>query len=843
MFALARMLLRGRKAGLAGSFVALLGASALLTAFGVLLQSGLGPGEPPRRYAAADVVVSGRQSFTVREAGKSRTKSLARPAELPRRLAGGIARVPGVRTAVADVTFPAAVVDAAGRPLTGVDGRPSAGHGWDSAALGPYALVAGRAPHRSGEVALDAALARRAGVAPGQRVRLVTTEAVAAYRVTGLAALRGDRTAPVLFTESDAARLSGDPERIGAVGVLAAPGTDPDVLADRIEERLGRYGVLARTGADRGRTEDPRAAADRAGLRELAASLGSTVLLVTLVVVAGTLSLAVHQRRRELALLRAVAATPRQVARLLAAEVLVVSLAAAGAGCPPGLLLARVLRAALAATGRLPGDFPLSYGPVPALVAVAACVLAAQAATLGVARRAAAVHPVEALFSAAAGRPRLGAARRLFGAALLLLGAAAAALPLFFRSVFAVAGAAMGGLLAVIAVLLLAPPVVAGAARLLAVPVRALSGPSGRLAAANVVARARTLAAGVGPLVLAVGFAVVQLFLPTVSAEAAREQAGRGVVAGFVLSGAAGGLPPAVRKEAAAIPGVRAATGVVRVELHASHRMLGSPDVLAYRAQGVTADGLGRTMDLGVTGGSLARLRDGTVALGAGAAGTLGAGVGGRVRLHLPDGAEIRPVVVAVYERGLGFGEVTLPWRTVVAHSDRRTDDSVLVAAAPGADVGAPLRALAARHPGLRVLDGTSFAAAQGDGGAGGLLDSAFPLVLVFGYLAVAVANSLVLETLGRERELALLRLAGATSRQVMRMVWAEAGMVVLIAVVLGVLVPLPALVTVSLGLTGSPVPWVPPGLLAGVVGAAGAVGVGAVVVPGWWVVRGLFRR
>ena len=47
-----------------GAFVALLGASALLTAFGIILQSGIGDGVPVQRYAKASVVVAGKQSFT-----------------------------------------------------------------------------------------------------------------------------------------------------------------------------------------------------------------------------------------------------------------------------------------------------------------------------------------------------------------------------------------------------------------------------------------------------------------------------------------------------------------------------------------------------------------------------------------------------------------------------------------------------------------------------------------------------------------------------------------------------------------------------------------------------------
>ncbi|MEY9906872.1 ABC-type antimicrobial peptide transport system permease subunit [Catenulispora sp. MAP12-49] len=113
-----------------------------------------------------------------------------------------------------------------------------------------------------------------------------------------------------------------------------------------------------------------------------------------------------------------------------------------------------------------------------------------------------------------------------------------------------------------------------------------------------------------------------------------------------------------------------------------------------------------------------------------------------------------------------------------------------------------------------------------------GLVGSAMPLMLVFGYIAVAVANTLVMTTLSRSREFALLRLVGATPKQVMRMMRTETLMVVLIAVVVGTAVPLLPLATVSLGLTGSPTPYVPPLLYFAIVAAASALAVSAILVP-----------
>lgn len=108
---------------------------------------------------------------------------------------------------------------------------------------------------------------------------------------------------------------------------------------------------------------------------------------------------------------------------------------------------------------------------------------------------------------------------------------------------------------------------------------------------------------------------------------------------------------------------------------------------------------------------------------------------------------------------------------------------------------------------------------------AGQSLVSVFLNVVLLGYIAIAVVNTLVLATVARSREFALLRLVGAHPRQVRRLMGAETAIVVLTAVAVGLLVALPPLVGVSLGITESPIPTIPPTALAGIVGVAALLG------------------
>src|SRR4029450_5467533 len=66
------------------------------------------------------------------------------------------------------------------------------------------------------------------------------------------------------------------------------------------------------------------------------------------------------------------------------------------------------------------------------------------------------------------------------------------------------------------------------------------------------------------------------------------------------------------------------------------------------------------------------------------AAGPIGPEAGEPVQLRLDDGTLIEPRVVAIYDRGLGFGDFTLPRSTLDSHLTDPLDDAVLVGIADG---------------------------------------------------------------------------------------------------------------------------------------------------------------
>ncbi|MFF3215069.1 FtsX-like permease family protein [Streptomyces sp. NPDC002886] len=815
---------RHRKAGFLGAFLALLCAAALVTACGTLLETGLRGTIATERYAGAPVVVSADQNVhatTVKvkkgDPPKVKTKHKAKPvaerAWLPAATVDTVRAVPGVERAVPELTFQAV-------PLTpgGEGAKPSYGHAWSSAALTPFALAEGRAPHGGDEVVVDRGLAARASLKPGSELTVQSTSAPKTYTVSGIAdpATSGGSLAhqsALFFGDAEAQRLAARDGRVSAIGVLPEAGVDPGELAGRIRQALQGTTAQVATGDQRGPVEFLDAAGARIKLVSMGGAMGGTSLLVAVLVVVGTFSLSIQQRHRELALLRAIAATPRQLRRMIGREALLVGFAAGIAGALAGLPLAAWLHGRFVDAGVVPVTLERTAGIFPMIAAVGASLLGAWAAARITARRVARVRPAEALAEAAVERSRPTWARLVAGALLLAAGVVLVAVlstlrtepastPVTFLAVVVLAGA----------VSLLGPLIVKGAAALLAGPLR-LAGPGGRLATANLRGNATRMASAVTPLTLLIGMACTVLFVTPTLGDAARAQAREGVRAEWVLQGRGPGVPGAAAERIRRTPGVLAATEIV----HTSIRV----GLTKYAAQGVTPAGLDRTWDPGVTAGSLAGFGEKSVAVSDLAADQLGLKPGGPLALTLGDGTPVALTVSAVYARGLGFGDVTLPHGLVAAHVDDPLASSVLVA---GPAAREALASAVRDYPGVAVLSAAEADGARAGRQAAGAEINLLAMGLVLAFTAIAVANTLAMSTGERLREFAMLRLAGATRRQLRGMLRVEALAVLLMGVVLGSGISLAVLTAFSVGMTGTAGAVVLPLVYAMVVGGAGLV-------------------
>jgi putative ABC transport system permease protein len=805
MLRLALLSGRGRIGTFTGALVALIASSALVMAGAMPLEAALRTHPPVERYAAAAAVVTGQQIV-----GKDHDVPLGERARVDSALAARLAGVPGVRAAIADVSAPAQL-----------GGRATVAHGWSSAALTPYALSAGRAPAGPDEVVTGYRTAL------GAKLRLASTEAARTVTVVGVARPRhpvGQQTA-IFLTDGEAARLAGNParpRRVDAVGVLAAPGFD----ASRLRAAAGGAAVL--TGDARGKAEDPELQQARTTLIAVTASFGGLALFIAMFVVASTMGLSIQQREREIALLRAVAATPGQIRRMIAWEAALVGLVGSALGIWPGAMLGRALADGLVDHGIAPANLTVSAGWLPIAAAVGGGVVAALLAVLGAGRRAARVPPTHALTDAAV-EPRLLGPGRLIGGLIALAGAA----PLFAVSATttapdtAAATSEMTALFLVAAVGFLGPVVARVAAGALGPPLARLSPVGGFLASTNLRTATRRFSSASTPLMLTVGLCCTLLFSSTTIDHAVTRERHAGLAGELAITSAGPGLPAAALADARATPGVRSAVALTPTTLGPS---LGVSDE-TIPAQ-ILSGGQGGGLDVGVTAGTLAALHGDTIALGRRRAHAGHARVGDRVPVMLGDGTRSHAKVVAIYTRALGFGDALLAPELAAGHQTSPLLATILVRTAEPSAVARRLRTLAPRYPGLRVSDRAAVATAtDADRETNRWLGPLF-VALIFAFTSIAVVNTLTMIALQRGRELGLLRLVGGTPGQVRAMARWEAGLIITIGLGLGLAIAATALLPLSHALTGSIRPHVPLDQLAAILGISALLALLALALP-----------
>ncbi|MGM7671821.1 FtsX-like permease family protein [Microbacterium sp. A93] len=783
--------IRQNKGTLIGVFVAVLTATMLATGLGVLIESGSRGGVDPERYAAADVIVGGPQSF---ETPENATYSLPERVPLPADELDAIRSLPDAARVVTDTTVPLSW-----------DGSLIEAHGWSSAALTPYEISDGQTPRAANEVVVDSNLAARTEL--GATITLAHGGIDGDYLVVGIAAVTSsdqpDRAAHVFLTDATASALAPRGGAAEVVGVFAREGISPDDLANEIRTQVPD--AVTYTGYERGAAEFLDAGAARATLVAIGSSFAGTAILIALFVVASTLSLSIQRRRRDFALMRAIGSTPLQIHRIIAQEVLLVAGAGALVGVIPGFLLAVVMRFGFAQAGVIPLDFALTFGPIPALIAVVVMVVASQLAAAVAARRPARINPIEALQEASTTPSRVGRGRTITGVILGVIGLLASAIPLFVPGTIAVAGPAAAALFLIVAVGLLGPRLVRGAITVFGGPLRHLKSPSAFLAATNARSNSRRLAAAIVPLALGIGLGLVQVGTQSIVAAEATTQSQAGVTAELMVTGGASGLSDDAVAAIAQTSGVSAANPVALSQMIYSFVQLGDPTSDQYPVQGIDPAATAATMDLGVVAGTLDALTGTqTIALSSDAAQAAGVGVGDTISGHLGDGAEVTSTVVAIYTRGLGFGDVTMTNPALLAHTTTGLNNYVLVGTEPGQQAHVQETLDAA---GFTVTNRSELqAAGDGERGANSLVNL-IALAVILGYIAIAVVNTLVMATGERRREFALMQLVGSTRRQVRAMMRTESMMVVVLAVALGVLVAGPPLIGISYGISGQLLP------------------------------------
>ncbi|MGA4944841.1 FtsX-like permease family protein [Streptomyces cinereoruber] len=747
--------LRTRWVTFAGSFVALSLGVALIAVMGLALASSMdAPDRGPERFAAAPVVVKGPDTVRVSTPIGVRDQKLAQPRAVPDDV---VAKLRDLGTVVEDRSF---AVRAEGGPADLV------GHPWSTAAFAPYELDAGRAPEAVDEVVVSGDWAR-----PGTRVR---TDG-GTVRVVGTVAGLGFENA-VFHTDARAAELA--PRSLQLV-------VDADAAAVR-EAVRGSEGVQVLTGnARRYADADPdRDVEALTAMNAMFGTAGGVTGFVSVFVVASTFAFAVARRRREFGLLRTAGATPGQIRRMVVHEALAVGALASAAGCALGSQAAPVLVEWAVDENLAPRWFTLGDHTWPYHTAFWTGLLVALCGVLAASWRAGRTGPAEALREASVDARPMTRGRLLCGAALLVTAAVTLALALMTDP-----GDLLGRktyvtrpMLLITAVALLAPVVVRPLVRLIAwLPAR-LPGAGGTLVRENAATGVRRTAAVAAPVLVTVALAGSLLGATATLDGAKATEVRERTAADFVVAPAGdAGFDEATLRRLRAVPGVE-----VSASSSSAVYVLEEGVALVRSAARAAEPGpLAATTRLPLAAGKAEDLDDDSIIVNEEWEKRT---VGERVDVWLGDGTRKSLRIAAVMTVGTGDNGVYVTPRNAPAAPVDRVD----VRLAHGADASAAAAGLnrAVRASGGEVLTGEAWVwAARPESDRRTRTGFFLVLGIALLYTGISLANTMVMATSDRVRELAALRLAGATRWQVLRLVGAEALTVVVVGGLLGALV------------------------------------------------------
>jgi putative ABC transport system permease protein len=527
--------------------------------------------------------------------------------------------------------------------------------------------------------------------------------------------------------------------------------------------------------------------------------------------------------------LRTVGATPRQARRLVLGEALAVAVAAALAGSVLGAVIAGPFARWLGRAGFAPRDFTAHFILWPLLAASGAGLLIALSGAFIAARRAGRVRPAEALREAAVDRGTMPLTRWL-----IALAALGGSVPLF--GVLASAHSADTAalilpitMLLVVGFAMLAPVLIPPLAWLLSAPLAAVSSATGMLARRSAMTAIRRTAATAAPVLVTVGIAG-SLLAGTDTLISTQQDAARARISAPVMitpGRGSAGLADATVAAVRAAPGVAAAVPVTNTMVYVPSG--GDPD--QWPGQYVGGPGLSAVTRFPVVAGSLSNLTGtGTVAVPAGSW-----HLGQTVSLWLDDSAPVRLRVVAVLADQIDTEQtVLLPWALRDAHTATPLANAIYLRLAPGARLAA-VRAAAAAGGGTLTRTSAYLTASDAQNNHANTLALIAILGMALIYTGIAIANTLVMATATRNRELAALRLSGALPRQVLSMIGIEALVVSIIGILFAAAVTAVTVIGLRHGLAPfAPsvhlvVPWLP---LSGIALACLVVALLASLIP-----------
>ncbi|MEA2024971.1 MAG: FtsX-like permease family protein [Actinomycetota bacterium] len=746
---------------------------------------------------------------------------------------------PGVRIAEGGVAGFAQIVNKEGEAIGG-QGPPTLGYSWSvESSMSPVTVKDGngRGPEIAGEVVIDANSAQTNDLVVGDTITVLTIGAPEEFVIVGIGSFgESDSLAGAtlaMFTLEEAQRLFDLEGRLSAISVAAESGITPEELAATIATTTN--GDVEVVTAEQSNDEQSEAISEGLGFLNIALlAFAAVAVFVGAFIISNTFRIIVAQRTKELALLRAVGATGRQVTWMVVIEALIVGLVASVIGVAVGVLLAVGLAAAMNAFGFNMPSGPLTVLPRTVIVGMAVGLVVTVVSALLPARKAARIPPVAAMREEAA-RPKRRSlhTRAVTGTVTIGLGVAALLVGLFTSVGGGIWFVAVGALVFFLGVSIIAPLAAGPVATVLGWPLPKMFGVAGQLAQDNTRRQPRRTASTASALMIGVALVVfVAVFGASIKSSVA-ESVTDTFPGDFSVQSTnfAVGVSPAFTEEVRSLPDVGDVStlkiGSAAIEGESTTIVAVDPatidTVTSFDVSPGAFESLAATNGI-LVAESLMDDNDWSI--------------GDSITIVYPQDPG-GPIEIAGTIASANFGNYVITDTAYAVGFSNPTDFYVFANSAAGVtieDARAAIDGVAAGYPNVKVQNKSELIA-----GAETQIDQMLVLFTGLLFLAIIIAvlgitNTLALAIIERTREIGLLRAVGMVRRQVRRMIRWEAVIIALFGAVMGVGVGLflgwavvRALADEGLGSFA-----IPTGQIVALVLLAGVAGVIAAIYPSW---------
>jgi len=724
--------------------------------------------------------------FQVRGVAQFGSGGTATRNPVPESLVATVQRVPGVEAAEGSVTGYAQYIAPDGKAIS-TGGAPTLGLSFDpNAQISALRLVQGKDPTTPQQVVMDLGTAQKYGFKVGQSVRILLQGPTRTFTIVGLARFgTADNLAGATlaaFDTSTAQALMGEVGQFDTINVVAQPGADKTTVQRDIARALPR-GVEVVTGQTVV-NEATNAIGQALGFLNTALLVFAFIaLFVGGFTILNTFSITVGQRTRELALLRIVGASRRQVFRSVLGEAAIVGLVSSLIGLGLGVLAAIGLEKLLSGFGVTLPSGPLVFEARTVIVCLVVGVGVTLVAAISPARRAVRIAPVAAV-SAQQTEEEVPLRRRFTrGGIIFVVGVALLAWGL---TAPAIALVGLGAVLIFVGVAMLAPAVARPMASVIGRPLARLLGTSGRLGRENSMRSPRRTAQTSSALM--VGLALVSaiaVFGASLS-RSATASVDNAISADLIVSttnnAGNGNFSESVPQVASSVPGVTASTTVYgdQFEFRSSLESLLAIDTKE----------MSQTVILNTTSGS------GAPAL---AAGDLLVDTTTANSDHLTVGESV-PVKFAltgpqtmriggIYQPNALVGHFLVGDAFFVRHFQNPLPGAVLLKTDGSTGVQQAVARALAPYPNVKVQSRAQFEASE-SAQVNQLLGLVYALLALAVVIAlIGIVNTLMLSVFERTHEIGLLRAVGMKRRQVRAMIRSESVILAVFGAIIGIII------------------------------------------------------